>query len=237
MAEALQPEPGLTVAEVEAMIEAALAAVPEPEPGITAAEAERIARGAVASIPPKSAPADYTRFFVQNAIARYQTQGLDATLAHYNRADSIDGQWYVFIVGEKDLVIGHPDPERRGLDLKGWVGTDANGYEFGKHMLSATGDGRWVSYVYQNPESGDIGSGDTSAFQLKNAWVVRHDGMLFGSGWYLAVDQFTKDIVTAGVQAFTTGGVDGAVAYFTSPDNWFTGLKRNGRILQQRRQP
>ena len=66
----------------------------------------------------------------------------------------MDGQWYVFIIDENDLVIAHPDPGRLGLDLKGWVGTDANGYEFGPEMLSATEDGKWVSYVYRNPGSG-----------------------------------------------------------------------------------
>ena len=89
--------------------------MPQPEPGLTSAEAERIARGVVASIPPKSAPADYTGFFVENAISRYETQGLDATLAYYNSEESVDGQWYVFIIDENDLVIGHPDPRRLGL--------------------------------------------------------------------------------------------------------------------------
>ena len=54
-----------------------------------------------------------------------------------------------------------PDAQRLGLDLKDWVGTDANGYNFGPDMLSATEDGKWVSYVYQNPESGGIGAGYT----------------------------------------------------------------------------
>ena len=62
--------------------------------------------------------------------------------------------------------LAHPDSERRGLDLKGWVGTDANGYEFGPEMLSADEDGKWVSYVYRNPESGGIGS-DFGELELK----------------------------------------------------------------------
>ena len=95
-----QPEPGLTSADVEDAIGAALAAMPQPEPGLTSAEAEKIARGVVASIPPKSSPAEYTVFFVESAISRYETQGLDATLAYYNREESIDGQWYVFVIDE-----------------------------------------------------------------------------------------------------------------------------------------
>ena len=45
----------------------------------------------------------------------------------------------MLIIDENDTVIGHPDVHYLGLDLKEWVGTDANGYN--GEMLSATGDG------------------------------------------------------------------------------------------------
>ena len=134
----------------------------------------------------------------------------------------MDGQWYVFIIDENDLVIGHPDPERLGLDLKGWVGTDANGYDFGPEMLSATEDGKWVSYVYRNPESGGIGSGD---FELKNVWVDRHDGLLFASGWYIDADEFTEKLVSIAVDIFRDGGLPATVAYFANPGNALAGLE------------
>ena len=172
--------------------------------------------------PPKSAPAEYTRFVVEEAIARYEDQGLEDTLAHYNRPQSIDGQWYVFIIDEDDLVIAHPDPERLGLDLNGWVGTDANGYQFGPEMLSATEEGKWVSYVYRNPASGGIGSGD---FELKNVWVKKHDGLLFASGWYIDADQFTKLLVSVAVDRFRQGGLAATVAYFASPGSVLAGLE------------
>ena len=225
LAEMPQPAAGLTSADVEEAIRAALAEMPQPAAGLTSADVERIAQGVVASIPPRSLPAEYTKFFVRNAISRYDTLGLDATVAHYNRPESIDGQWYVFVIDDDDLVISHPDPERRGLDLKGWVGTDLNGYNFGPDMLSATEDGRWVSYVYRNPESGGLGSDDTSTVQLKNAWVQRHDGLLFASGWYVIADEFTKDFVAAGVEQFRQGGLEAVVEYFTSPDSDFAGLE------------
>ena len=219
-----QPEPGLTRAEVEEIVGAAVAAIAEPQPGLTADEAQRIARAAVADIPPRSAPAEYTRFFVDNAIARYEAQGLDATLAHYNNPQSVDGQWYVFIIDQNDLVIGHPDPGRIGLDLKGWVGTDANGYEFGPDMLSATEDGKWVSYVYRNPESGGIGS-DFGKLELKNVWVERHDGLLFGSGWYIDADEFTRMLVSLSVDKYREVGLAGTMAYFASPGSALAGLE------------
>ena len=352
LADAPQPEQGLTSADVEEAIRRAMAEMPQPESGITAAEAERIARGVVASIPSRSLPAEYTKFFVDTAISRYETQGLDATLAYYNRPESIDGQWYVFIadenktivahaaapdlvgkhasqalgpnsyptgsalaasatesgawfdytyanpsaaavetkhswvivhdglifgsgwyehgpdksdapsytrvfvqqatnlydavgleetlayynreesidgqwyafvIDENDLVIGHPDANRLGLDVKGWVGTDANGYNFGPEMLSATEDGKWVSYVYRNPESGGLGI-DFDHLELKNVWVVRHDGLLFASGWYIDADEFTKSLVATAARVFREVGLEGTIAYFASPEIAFAGL-------------
>ena len=92
MADMPQPEAGLSKSEVEEIVKAAVAAIPQPEPGLTSADAERIARGIVSSIPPKSAPAE---FFVQNAIIRYDAQRLDATARPLQGGESIDGQWYV----------------------------------------------------------------------------------------------------------------------------------------------
>ena len=212
----------LTEAQAAEIVNDAIDKMPKPEPGLTRAEVEEIVRAAIASIPSKATPAEYTQHFVDNAIARYQSQGLDATLAHYNSPQSVDGQWYVFIIDENDLVIGHPDPERLGLDLKGWVGTDANGYEFGPEMLSATEEGKWVSYVYRNPESGGIGTGD---FELKNAWVMKRDGLLFGSGWYIDADEFTRMLVSVAVDKYREVGLAETMTYFASPGSVLAGLE------------
>ena len=45
------------------------------------------------------------------------------------------------------------------------MSVDATGYNFGPDMLSATEDGKWVSYVYQNPESDGIGANHTGALE------------------------------------------------------------------------
>ncbi len=220
-----QPGPGLTSADVEEAIRKAMADLPQPEPALTRNEVEEIVQAAIASVPSRSAPADYTRFFVNNAISLYKTQGIDATLAHYNREESVDGQWYVFIIDENDMVIGHPDAGRLGLDVKGWVSIDANGYNFGPEMLSATEDGKWVSYVFRNPESGGVGSGNFGDLELKNVWVVRHDGLLFASGWYIDADEFTRQLVSVAVDKFNSGGLAATVAYFASPGSALAGLE------------
>ena len=130
----------------------------------------------------------------------------------------------VFVIDADDLVIAHPDPGRLGLDLKGWVGIDANGYHFGPEMLAATEEGKWVSYVYQNPENGRIGSGDFSDLELKNAWVARRDGLLFASGWYIDADEFTKSLVATAARVFGEVGLEETIAYFASPEIAFGGL-------------
>ena len=84
-----------------------IAGMAEPGPGLDRAEVERIARNAVDTIPPKSTPAEYTKFFVDNAVSRYESKGLDATVSHYNRPGSVDGQWYVFIIDDEGQVISH----------------------------------------------------------------------------------------------------------------------------------
>ena len=191
--------------------------------GLSRAEVEDLVRAEVAAVPPKSAPQQYTRWLVQSAIAFHQAHGLDAAVARYSDAASVDGQWYVFIVDENDLVVAHPDPGRVGLDLKGWVGTDANGYEYGPELLSAAEHGKWVSYVYNNPENGPpAASGD---FELKNVWAQRHEGLLFASGWYIQADQFAEQLVATAVQKYRQTGLAGTIAYFAGAPDEVAGLE------------
>ena len=230
------PDPGLTRADVEEVVHEAIAEVAEPEPRLTREEVLRLARNTVATIPLKSAPADYTKFFVDNAISRYDAGGLDDTLTYYNRVESVDGQWYVFIIDENDEVIGHYDAHLLGQDLKGPIGTDANGYNFGPGMLSATEDGKWVSYVYRNPESEIPGSDHIGTHEYKHVWVVRHDGLLFASGWYVSADEFTKFFVDEAIRKYHSEGLDATVAYYNNPGNvngqWFAFLAdRKGMII------
>ena len=94
------------------------------------AEAKIAAAKLKASAPPKWEPAEYTKYFVKEAISKYQSEGLDATVAYYNTSESIDGQWYVFIVDQADMVLAHaanPDlvgqpasRSRRAQQLSRW---------------------------------------------------------------------------------------------------------------------
>ena len=124
---------------------------------------------------PKSDAAAYTKAFVQRAINLYNDLGHEGVIAYYNMPESVDGQWYVFIVDSDDLFLSHaPSPSLLGTDLKDVVGSD--GYELGKEIAKATEDGHWVEYLWPNPA--------TNTEETKRSWVIRHDGLVFGSGYY-----------------------------------------------------
>ena len=123
----------------------------------------------------KDDPEAFTRAIVLAAIARYESQGVEATAAYYNDPASIDEQWYVFITDENDFFVAHaPRPDFVGTDLKDVIGLD--GSMLGVEIAKATGTGLWIEYLWPNPESGEN--------EQKRSWAVRHDGYLFGSGYY-----------------------------------------------------
>ena len=117
-----------------------------------------------------------TLAFVQEAVDFYDAQGRQATVSHYNSPDSADGENYLFILDENGVLIAHLNQELLGRDVHTSFGIDVDGNRFGLRMLEATSEGAWIDYVYLNPHTGFR--------ELKHSWVVRHDGLIFGSGWY-----------------------------------------------------
>ena len=126
------------------------------------------------AIPTKNEPAAYTQAFVQDAIRLYNNEGRQAAIEHYSSPENVDGQWYIFIIDGDGYTIAHYNPERIGRDPA--LRVDITGYFYGDDVLSATESGKWVSYVFNNPETGEE--------TRKHSWIVRHDGLFFGSGWY-----------------------------------------------------
>ena len=117
----------------------------------------------------------FTKDFVQRAIDRYGSEGREATIAYHNSPESVDREWYVFIIDENETMIAHPTrKDRIGTTREDRV--DVTGYFYGDEFASATEDGKWVSYSFTNPTTGQNGK--------KHTWIVRHDGLFFGSGWY-----------------------------------------------------
>ena len=178
--------------------------------------------GAGAGPPPKGNAQAYTVWLVEQALARYERDGLDATLDHYNSQASVDGPWYVFVIGEDSTLIGHFNPDIRDELLSGPLGTDSTGYEYGRAMLAADENGRWVSYVITNPETGDP--------QRKHSWVIRRDGLLFGSGWYdfssyaapapskTSGEPYAVWLVEQALARYERDGLEATLDYYNSPE-------------------
>ncbi len=126
------------------------------------------------AIPTENEKAAYTRSMVQDAIRYYDRNGKDAAVEYYSAQDSVHGQWYVFIVDAGGYTIASPNPDMIGRDPA--LRVDASGYFFGDDLMSTTEAGNWISYIFRNPETGENAR--------KHTWVVRHDGLLFASGFY-----------------------------------------------------
>ena len=173
--------------------------------------------GAPDLVPDIADPAGYTKWFVEQAIARYERDGREAMLAYYNTAESIDGQWYMFIVDEAQSIVAHRNQDLVGLAGAGVRGPD--GYPIGE-ILSATARsaGAWLSYLFHNPVLGRD--------QIKHSWIVRHDGLNFGSGWYedapSKTDEpagYTKLFVARAIALYNALGRDALIEYYNTAES------------------
>ncbi|MYB76601.1 MAG: hypothetical protein F4X83_05800, partial [Chloroflexi bacterium] len=154
------------------------------------------------------------------AIARYQSEGLDATVAFYNSRESMDGQFYLFMTDENDIYVVHPIfPHLIGTDIKDVVGSD--GQELGKEIAGATEDGHWIEYLWPNPLTG--------LEESKVTWAVRHDGYVFASGYYTGSEEevtpawvgadpreYTLAYVQRAIERYDRDGLDSLKAYYNS---------------------
>ncbi len=158
--------------------------------------------------------------YVDKAIARYEADGLDATIAYYNSQDSLDGQFYLFFIGDDDLYLAHPIfPHLIGTDIKDVVGSD--GQELGKEIALATEDGAWVEYLWPHPIS--------RKEQQKVTWAVRHDGLIFASGYYAGEPEsgppawrdadprdYTVEYVHRAIERYENDGLESLLNYYNS---------------------
>ena len=129
---------------------------------------------ACVAIPSPNDLTAYSQSIVQDAIRRYQREGRQAAIDYHSSAENVDGQWYVVILDADGYIIAHYDPAIVGRAPELFI--DSTGYFFGDDVLSATEEGKWISYLASNPETGEEAR--------KHTWVVRHDDLFFGSGWY-----------------------------------------------------
>ena len=156
-------------------------------------------------------PSTYARSLVDRAITRYSAEGSDATIDYYNTPESVDGQWYVFILQADDLrtLANGARPELVNIDPPERI--DATGYAYGEAFATVTDEGRLVSYVFVNPA--------TDALESKHTWLMEHDGLLFGSGWYTEPAEYTKYLVNGAISRYKSDGREATIAYYNTADS------------------
>ncbi len=164
--------------------------------------------------------ADSVKEYVNRAVARYDADGLDAVITHYNSRDSLEGQFYLFLIGEDDIYVAHPIfPHLIGTDIKDVVGSD--GQELGKEIAQATAEGVWVEYLWPHPVS--------RKEQQKVTWAIRHDGLIFASGYYAGEPEtgppawrgadpreYTVQYVHAAIERYERDGLESLLNYYNS---------------------
>ena len=164
--------------------------------------------------------ANSVKEYVDKAIAKYEAEGLDALIAHYNGQDSLDGQLYLFLIGEDDNYLAHPIfPHLIGTDIKDVVGSD--GQELGEEIAQATGEGAWVEYLWPHPIS--------RKEQQKVTWAIRHDGLIFASGYYAGDPEsgppawrdadprdYTVQYVDQAIERYERDGLESMINYYNS---------------------
>ena len=164
--------------------------------------------------------AEATRDYVSRAIALYESEGLEATIAHYNSPDSLEGSFYLFLIGADDNYLAHPIfPHLIGTDIKGVIGSD--GQELGKEIALATEEGVWVEYLWPNPI--------TRVEEAKTTWAIRHDGLIFASGYYSVGEspeppawqdadprEYTVEYVERAIERYERDGLESMLNYYNS---------------------
>ena len=184
--------------------------------------------------PSKDRPEEYTQAFVLQAIERYERSSLEETVAYYNTPESMDEQWYVFIFDENDVMLSHAaNSGLVGLPASEVVGT--NDYPIGEALVAvADADGEWYDYTYPNPASGDVES--------KRSWVVRHKGLVFGSGWYEPgpsredAPAYTQAFVQQAINLYDALGYRDTIEYYNTAESvdgqWYVFIADQNDVMR-----
>ncbi len=148
----------------------------------------------------------YTVAMVEKALRIYDAKGREATVEYYNSQESVDGEWYVFIADENNILIAHPNPVYVGASLMDETGIDITGYKHGAVIATATEEGKWIDYIFLNPATGQQ--------EYKHAWAVRHDGLIFVSGWYQVLPTLSLGVTKTDPAEYTVAFVDRALRHY-----------------------
>lgn len=128
-------------------------------------------------IPSRVDAAKMVKQQVAAALARYQEVG-QQVFDEISKTDGdyIDGELYVFVLDAEGVSLAHAaNPSLVGQNLYNLK--DSTGTFIVQGILeTASPEGAWGDYLFENPLTGNE--------EPKRSWVVKHDGLIFGSGYY-----------------------------------------------------
>ena len=129
------------------------------------------------SIPSRVDAAKMVKQQVAAAIARYQEIGRPV-FDEISRTDGdyIDGELYVFVLDAGGVSLAHAaNPSLVGQNLYNLQDSTKTFIVQGILEI-ASPEGAWGDYLFTNPLTGNE--------EPKRSWVVKHDDLIFGSGYY-----------------------------------------------------
>jgi len=120
--------------------------------------------------------AELAQAMVADAIERYREAGPAVFEEITAGGRYASGEIYVYVVGPDGTSLAHAaNSDLVGQDLSDLQ--DSAGLFVTRGILdAATPDGAWTIYRFTNPATGRE--------QPKHSWVVRHNGLVFGAGYY-----------------------------------------------------
>ncbi len=172
--------------------------------------------------PPKTERDAYTKWYVQQALDRYDETGAQATIDYYNNEAGADDQWYLFIMdADTGVLAAHATiPSRVGTNSGDNV--DITGHVYGPLLKASPESGHWVDYVFYNPQTDTGGT--------KHTWAIRRDNLVFVSGWYedsypiprptkAEPGSYTRTFVEDAVWFYESNGRGALIDHLNSPDS------------------
>ena len=109
-------------------------------------------------------------------VLDYNVKGRDATLTSLNTIPEQPVSTYVFVA---DPITGtvqaqNVDPALIGMSDWDAISSDLSVDDILNEIRRGTGT--WVNYQFTNPVTGEM--------ENKRTWLIMHDGLVFGSGYY-----------------------------------------------------
>ena len=113
-------------------------------------------------------------------VLEYINKGKDATFAHLDTVPEESISTYTFVVDPKtgDTEAQNVDPALIGMPDWDAITSALSIDDILKEL--ETEPGVWASYTHTNPVTGEM--------EGKRTWLITHDDLIFGSGYYSSLD-------------------------------------------------